>query len=185
MPDTGKTAAAREDATRPKRETMSTFPIRHAEPGDAAALHAILTSDHVVAGTMRLPHAALATTEARLAPQPDRVQLVALLDGEVAGFAEVLTQFGNPRACHAAVLNMIVTREDRCRSGVGTALLEAVLDLADNHWGLRRLGLTVWADNDTAIRLYQRFGFVEEGKHGAYVRAGPGFKDALTMARLR
>jgi len=50
--------------------------------------------------------------------------------------------------------------------------------------GLRRVQLTVFGDNDPAIKLYRRFGFEVEGRHRDFVRRGDGFVDALTMAKL-
>lgn len=167
-----------------KAESLMHFAIRQVEASDIGAVHAILTSAHVVEGTMRMPNAPLATTEERLKEKPDRVQLIAELDGEAVGFAEVLTEFANPRARHAAVLNLIATREDMQCKGVCTALLEAVIDRGRDHWGLRRLGLVVWADNLPAIRLYERHGFEPEGLLKDYVRSGARFKNALAMARL-
>jgi RimJ/RimL family protein N-acetyltransferase len=48
---------------------------------------------------------------------------------------------------------------------VGTELLQALVDYADNWLGLLRLELEVYADNHKAQALYRRFGFVEEGVH--------------------
>ncbi|MEX1158044.1 MAG: GNAT family N-acetyltransferase, partial [Thermomicrobiales bacterium] len=50
---------------------------------------------------------------------------------------------------------------------------------------LRRLELEVYADNDPAVRLYQRFGFVIEGTPVAYAFREGGWADAYSMARLR
>ncbi len=69
--------------------------------------------------------------------------------------------------------------------GVGTALMAAMIDLADRWLNLKRLQLQVWVDNAPAIALYEKFGFEREGvlraegfRDGAYV-------DALAMARVR
>ena len=75
-------------------------------------------------------------------------------------------------------------RKDMQSKGVGTALLEAVIDRGKDHWGLRRLGLVVWAYNSPAIRLYEKHGFEHEGQFKDYVRSGASFKNALAMARL-
>lgn len=82
------------------------------------------------------------------------------------------------------LLRMTTVRTDCQGQGIGTALLEAVLDLADNWLMLHRVELEVYADNGDAIRLYQRFGFETEGrKREAAVKAGD-YVDMLVMARL-
>jgi RimJ/RimL family protein N-acetyltransferase len=42
---------------------------------------------------------------------------------------------------------------------VGTALMAALVDTADNWLDLKRLELTVYVDNEPATRLCQKFGF--------------------------
>jgi L-phenylalanine/L-methionine N-acetyltransferase len=69
--------------------------------------------------------------------------------------------------------------------GVGTVLLRALLDLADNWYNLRRLQLEVYTDNVIAIRLYERHGFEIEGTHRAFAYRQGQFVDAYSMARLR
>ena len=75
-------------------------------------------------------------------------------------------------------------REKFRRRGVGAALLRGLLDVADVLAGLQRLQLTVFADNEPAIRLYRRFGFEIEGRHRDFLRREDGPVDAFTMARL-
>ena len=79
---------------------------------------------------------------------------------------------------------MVVTPEWH-RKGVGSKLLAAVLDVADNWMNLRRGELTVYADNEAAIGLYQKFGFETEGRLRQYALRDGMMVDALTMARLR
>ena len=69
--------------------------------------------------------------------------------------------------------------------GVGTALMEAAIELADRWLGLSRLELTVFADNEAAIHLYRKFGFDVEGTHRRYAFRDGGFADAHFMARIR
>jgi L-phenylalanine/L-methionine N-acetyltransferase len=68
--------------------------------------------------------------------------------------------------------------------GIGSALMQAALDLADNWLGLRRLELRVYADNARAIALYRKFGFEVEGTHRAYAIRDGVYVDSLSMARL-
>jgi GNAT superfamily N-acetyltransferase len=51
------------------------------------------------------------------------------------------------RRRHAGQIGMAV-RDDWHGKGVGTALMEAVLDLADNWLNLTRVALTVYTDNE-------------------------------------
>ena len=53
-------------------------------------------------------------------------------------------------------------RDDWQRKGVGTALMQAAVDLADKWLNLERLELEVYTDNVPAIRLYEKFGFTIE-----------------------
>ncbi len=67
---------------------------------------------------------------------------------------------------------------------MGTALLRQLLDLADHWLMLMRVELEVFADNEGAIRLYQRLGFVREGvRRMSTVRNGT-YVDEVMMARL-
>ncbi len=74
--------------------------------------------------------------------------------------------------------------DDFQNRGVGSALMAAMIELADNWLGLRRIELEVYADNAAAIHLYEKFGFVIEGTARDYARRPGGFVDAHHMARL-
>lgn len=159
--------------------------VRHVEPGDAPQIHAILTSPHVVDGSMRLPYASLASTEKRLASPPGYYQLAAIEGNEVVGFAELVTHPDAPRHAHAGELNMIAVSEGLQGRGIGQALVAGVLDLADNWLMLERVGLVVWTRNNHAVRLYEHFGFEIEGTMRAYARWQGELIDAFVMGRLR
>jgi putative acetyltransferase len=108
--------------------------------------------------------------------------LVAEIDGLVVGSGG-LTVFSRRRA-HVGSIGMGVDQGFQGR-GVGTALMTALIDLADNWHNLRRLELEVYTDNEAGIRLYQRFGFAIEGTHRAYVWRDGAWADVYSMARLR
>ena len=77
-------------------------------------------------------------------------------------------------------LGMLVDREWRGR-GVGSALIQAAIAWARDQ-GLHKLSLEVFAHNTSAIALYRKCGFVEEGhrvKH--YRRANGELWDSLIM----
>ena len=78
---------------------------------------------------------------------PDEHRLVAVLDGEVAGWGGLTVRGGRQR--HAADLGLGVSTRLQGQ-GIGTALFAALLDLADRWLGLRRIELTVLTGNDGA-----------------------------------
>jgi putative acetyltransferase len=88
------------------------------------------------------------------------------------------------RRSHAAWLGVGVA-DDVQGQGVGSALIEALIDAADNWLDIRRIELTVYHDNEAAIRLYERFGFEREGVHRAASFRDGKYVDVVAMARLR
>jgi putative acetyltransferase len=69
--------------------------------------------------------------------------------------------------------------------GVGTTLVRAAVELADNWLNLHRLELEVYTDNEPAVRLYKRHGFLTEGTLKDFAFRNGAYVDAFTMARLR
>ena len=159
--------------------------VRRAEPRDAEALQAIYATPGAQAGTLQLPLPSVELWRKRLAEFPaGDYLLVAEVGGEVVGNAGLHSGGASPRRRHVGHLGMSV-RDDRQGSGVGTALLAAIIDLADNWIGYVRLELTVYVDNPRALGLYRKFGFEIEGTLRQYALRGGAFVDAYAMARLR
>jgi putative acetyltransferase len=157
--------------------------VRAGEPADIEAITEILNCPRVVAGTVRLPLQSLASErERRAAPREGVHRLVAEIDGRVVGILGLHVE-SIPRRRHCAGIGMAVHDAFQGR-GVGTALLAAAIDLADNWLGLRRLELHVYPDNAEGIHLYQKFGFVVEGTARDFAFRNGRFVDALAMARI-
>jgi len=79
----------------------------------------------------------------------------------------------------------MMVRDDWHGKGVGTAMMRAVIDLADKWLNLARIELTVFTDNQSAIALYRKFGFEIEGTHRKYAFRDGDFVDAYAMARIK
>ena len=89
----------------------------------------------------------------------------------------------NPRVRHSGGMGIMI-HKDYQNMGVGTALMEALLDVADNWLMLIRVELTVFEDNKRAIHLYEKFGFEKEGlKRLAGIRNGK-YENEYLMARI-
>ncbi len=69
--------------------------------------------------------------------------------------------------------------------GIGTALMEAVINLTEQWLNISRLELTVFTDNEAAVGLYKKFGFEIEGTLRTFAFRDGQFADTYMMARLR
>jgi L-phenylalanine/L-methionine N-acetyltransferase len=159
--------------------------IRHAEPEDYEAIHRILSSPRATAGTLQLPLQSLEGVRKRFFSETREglYHLVACVDEEVVGHLGLET-FTRPRRRHVGEIGMAV-RDDWQGKGIGSALMEAALDLADNWLNLIRLELTVYADNAAGIALYEKFGFAIEGTHRLFAFRNGEYVDAYSMARIK
>jgi putative acetyltransferase len=158
--------------------------IRALEPSDLPDLTEAWNQPNAYAGTPQLPYTSLDSRQKRHAAGAawDR-QLVAVIEGKVIGSIG-LHRADGPRRAHTAAIGMGV-HDAYAGRGVGSALMAAIIDLADNWLNLRRLELTVYADNARAIALYDRFGFAREGLCRDFAWRAGAYVDAVAMARLR
>ncbi len=159
--------------------------VRAQEPEDLVELTEAWNQPRAVWGTLQLPYTSLAARRARADMRPRNahdLNLVAVVEGKVVA-SLFLTRFEGRRS-HAGTFGMAV-HDAYTGRGVGTALMQAMIDQADRWLGLTRLELTVWTDNPRAVALYERFGFEREGVLRAYALRDGAFADALAMARLR
>jgi len=159
--------------------------IRHAEPADAEALHRILSEHAVCRQTLQIPYPPTRNQQQFLEKMVggDDFLLVASVSEEVVGSLGLHIQ--KPIRCrHIGRLGMTV-RSDWQRKGVGTALINAAIDMADNWLNLKRLELDVWTDNKAAIALYKKAGFAIEGTHRCRAFRDGQYIDAYSMARIR
>jgi len=158
--------------------------IRKAEPSDAEAIRKCYTAPQAVRNTLQLPYRSLESIRELLNKSEDGDHiLVAVIDGEVVGVIGLHTS-SRPRVNHRGEIGMMV-RDDWQGKGVGTAMMQAVIDLADRWLNLTRIELTVFTDNESAIALYRKFGFEIEGALRKYAFRDGEFVDAYAMARVK
>jgi len=159
--------------------------IRRAEPDDCAAVHEMFSSPEVFPGTLQLPYPSLEDWKRQLAQPPEGLYNLVAVSGEhVIGMVTVITFPNKPRRKHAGTFGISV-HPDWQGKGVGTALLRAAIDLADNWLNLTRFELEVYADNEAAIHLYERFGFELEGTLRQHAFRDGQYVDSKVMSRLR
>ncbi|MDD3429825.1 MAG: GNAT family N-acetyltransferase [Oscillospiraceae bacterium] len=161
------------------------FIIRPVQLRDAADIYALRTMPGVFENTLGMPSMRLADFEKRLANMDANThQMVAVetASQKVIGMVG-LTVDAHPRKRHCAGLGiMVATSYQHC--GVGLALMQNILDLADNWLMLRRVELGVYADNTRALMLYEKVGFVQEGRLCQAVARNGAYVDEIWMGRL-
>jgi len=150
---------------------------------DAAALWTIARQEGVIETTLALPSLRL---EQRMKSLSDLGEndhyMVAEKAGQVVGIAGLTV--GSGRLRHSGHLFVYVAAANQGQ-GIGTRLVQTLLDLADQWLLLRRVELTVLTENEGAKRLYERFGFVVEGCRKMSVISQGEIKDEWLMARNR
>lgn len=157
--------------------------LRPARPTDAEGLAELVNQPGFLWGTLQLPFQSPEECRARMdKAAPGGIHLVAIIEDTLIGSASLDRYRG--RRAHVGGIGMGV-HDSWTGQGIGTALMAALLDAADNWLGLQRIELTVYTDNDPALALYRRFGFVIEGTSQNYAFRAGGFADAHHMARLK
>jgi len=157
--------------------------IRGGSSDDWEAYHAIWSQPDVCWGTMQIPYPSADWNRERVRERtPPRFwPLVAEVDGRVVGNAGMRRD--EHHRSHVGHAGMMV-HSDYWGMGIGSALMAAVIDLAENWIGLTRIQLEVYTDNGRAIRLYEKNGFNTEGVCRAFSFRDGQYVDALLMARL-
>jgi RimJ/RimL family protein N-acetyltransferase len=164
--------------------------IRSAQPDDAERLLAYIRS--VAAET---PFFILEADEFSFTDEQERQWIQDHLDdsGKLAISAEIsetivgFLSFENgphKRIRHRGTFGISVEKSWRGK-GIGTALLQSLIEWAEADPLLEKISLAANADNENAIRLYRKFGFVEEGRRPKELKLGPDcYADDILMFRF-
>ncbi|HEY8601257.1 MAG TPA: GNAT family N-acetyltransferase [Thermomicrobiales bacterium] len=161
----------------------ATITVRARESTDLEAITTLMDCPGVVRGTLQLPLRSLDERREQYGVRvPGTHSVVAEIDGRVVGQLGLHVE-QSPRRRYVGSIGMAV-HDDFGGRGVGSALLAAILELADRWLALRRIELTVYTDNAAAIGLYEKFGFVREGHLRDYAFRDGDYVDAFFMARV-
>lgn len=135
-------------------------------------------------GTMQMPYQSRDEIKQKLENPPIGLYRLVAVDKDsrnVVGMVSLHTYRG--RRAHVGGLGMFVHDEYQ-NQGIGSKLLKAVVELAEDWLNLKRLELEVYTDNSSAIHLYKKSGFVIEGTRQKYAFRGGIYIDAYAMARV-
>lgn len=166
--------------------------IRQAEPNDAEALlkfsEQIFEDDEFFLTTREdiLDELTVEKQKERVEKhlnKSGKVLLVAEVDGVIAGTSEV-NNVGRKRRQHVGRVGINALKEYR-GLGVGTALMKSVVFWAQDDAVIEKLVLEVFIDNETALGLYRKIGFIEEGRSIKAAKFSPSkYKDCILMFKF-
>ncbi len=109
----------------------------------------------------------------------EHLVLVAEADGDAIGNLLISVDRGKATE-HLGVLS--ITIADGWRdAGIGTEMVAGAQRWARER-GLRKVSLGVFPDNERAIALYEKQGFVREGLRREQYRSGDTYRDEVLMA---
>jgi putative acetyltransferase len=156
--------------------------IRAARASDAASFRsfwaAIVAEDRYVRSD-RITHPVREYRRRFRRPWTDaEAQLMAVQDGRVVGHL-YLQRERHAVTHHVATLGVAVAADVR-GLGVGSALMAEGMRWAHDV-GVHKLVLSVYPHNRSAIALYRKFGFMEEGRLARQSLKSYGYEDELLM----
>lgn len=93
----------------------------------------------------------------------NEIEIVAEVNGKIAGTAGIDAIGSSCKVRHRAEFGINIAKEF-WKMGIGRALTEACIECAKNA-GYTQLELDVVAENDRAVEMYKKFGFVEFGRN--------------------
>jgi len=101
--------------------------------------------------------------------------LIAKDENEIVGTANY-SCFSKKRMAHRGEFGIAV-KKSYWNQGIGTMLLEQILDFAKNVAKSEIVSLEVRSDNKSAIRLYEKFGFKKIGTFKGYFKINESLVD--------
>lgn len=110
------------------------------------------------------------------------IEIIAVVDGVVAGTAGIDALGMRDKIKHRAVFGIALTKEF-WGLGIGKHLMEACIGCA-REAGYLQLELEVVAENEKAVEMYKRAGFIEYGRNPKAFRLRTGKYQELIDMRL-
>ena len=113
---------------------------------------------------------------------PNSILLVAEINTELVGNID-LTGSKRSKMSHTAMIGMGIKEEYR-NQGLGTYLINSVIDWAKNYSEIELIWLDVYASNELGLILYRKTGFKISGTVKDFFKEEQGYKDKIQMYQI-
>lgn len=147
---------------------MNALTVRQAVPADLDAVSALFDQYRQFQGRPADLPACRAFLHARF-EHGQSVVFLGEVQGQAAGFAQLYPSFSSTALARVFILNDLFVVPAARRTGLASALLDAVERHAQ-AFGACRLSLNVARDNLPAQQLYQARGWVQDGEYFMFHR---------------
>ena len=118
----------------------------------------------------------------RKSESENEIQIIAVVDGVVVGNAGITSLGTRHKVHHRAEFGISILKEF-WGLGIGSILTRECIECAKKA-GFLQLELEVVAENENAIKLYQKYGFVEFGRNPRGFKTREGKWQELVLMRL-
>lgn len=161
--------------------------IRAIEAKDVPAIYEIFSQEACFPNTTHLPYPTKAFWQDRFENAAANeyyflIENLAEKERQVLGFVMIITSSLANRK-HTALFGITVRAEAQGQ-GIGSCLMEAIIDFCENTLAVNRIELGVNVDNTAAIALYKKFGFNVEATLKKHTFRQGHYVDGYQMARL-
>lgn len=164
--------------------------IRKLSPSDAEIFHTLRLQALIDAPTSfgasieEEQHFTHEQVAARLEPKPDQAVFGAFRGDRLIGIV-ALARESKRKLQHKGMIFGLHVQPEARRLGIGRALLEAALNMADQTPGVLQVDLAVNAHNTAAISIYEQLGFRRYGLEPSSLMHEGVLHDELHMKRIR
>lgn len=80
---------------------------------------------------------------------------------------------------------VLIADENFRGKGLGGETIRVLLNYAFNHLNMHKVYCEVFAENEAAVKLYQKCGFAEDGRFKQHIYKNGEFKDIIHMSVMR
>ncbi|MEW8995533.1 GNAT family N-acetyltransferase [Clostridium sp.] len=107
------------------------------------------------------------------------LMLLGIIDNQIVSVSQVSAP-NRKRIAHNSELAISVKKE-YWSMGIGTTVMEVLIDFAKNHETIKTISLGVKASNKKAQHLYEKLGFEKVGVHRNFFNIDGNYDDEILM----